>query len=149
MLHVFQLPGLRKETKHKLDATAMHIAINCDSTQAAIVDHHGNLKILSLQATLVQTLFLIDSRDVWDVCWSRTNPTQFAVTERVQTHTFAANAHADVIINSAQIVDFSGDDIVAVQLDSVLANAVAPPSAALLRFTATPSLKLTSGGDAW
>ena len=71
-LHVLHLPGLRKETKHKLDATAAFISINCDSTRAAIVDHRGNLKILTLGDTLVQTEFLIDSKDVWDFAWSRT-----------------------------------------------------------------------------
>jgi WD repeat-containing protein 35 len=149
VLHVLPLPGLNKETKHKLDATAVHIAINCDSTKAAIVDHHGNLKILSLAAKLVQTEFVIDSKDVWDVCWSRDHPAQFAVTERVQTHTFSGDAHIDVIVNSAQMVDYVNDNIVAVQLDAVLADAAAPPAAALLRFAAAPSLRLISGGDAW
>jgi WD40 repeat protein len=124
LLHVLHLPALRKETKHKLDATAAFIAINCDSTRAAIIDHRGNLKILTLAPgdTVIQTEFLIDSKDVWDFAWSRTEPLRFAVTEKNRTHTFSDQSHEDCIINAAQIVDFAGDHIVAVQFDRLLAD---------------------------
>lgn len=98
-----QLPLLRKETKHKLSAPAAHIAINCDSSKAAVIDHSGNLRILTLGGqTLTQTEFLIDSKDVWDFQWSRTSPTQFAVTEQMRTHTFNDDGHDDCIVNTAR-----------------------------------------------
>lgn len=148
LLHVLHLPALRKETKHKLDATAAFIAINCDSTRAAIIDHKGNLKILTLAPgdTVIQTEFLIDSKDVWDFAWSRTEPLRFAVTEKNRTHTFSDQSHEDCIINAAQIVDFAGDHIVAVQFDRLLAEPMRPPLAALLLFSVTP-LALRSMGD--
>ena len=98
----YSLPHISLEHTYTLRSRPQTIAINCDTTRAAIIDHAGILTLLDLgspgsdnygsgelelpPAAEGEGPTRFERKDVWDVRWADDNPELFAMMEKTRMY---------------------------------------------------------------
>ena len=133
----YALPHLALEHTYTLRCRPQTIAINCDSTRAAIIDTNGVLILFDL-GTPGSDQFgtgeleapagsegqeaggRFERKDVWDVKWAEDHPERFALMEKTRMYIFNGMIAEEPVLSSAYLCSFSDLEIRAVTLDQLL-----------------------------
>jgi len=132
----FSLPHISLEHTYTLRCRPQTIAINCESTRAAIVDTNGVLTLFDLgtpgsdsfgtgdvevpAASEEEASVRFERKDVWDVKWADDNAELFAVMEKTRMYIFNGLVPEEPVLSTAYICSFSDLQIRAVMLDQLL-----------------------------
>ena len=153
----YSLPHIALEHTYNLRSRPQTIAINCDSTRAAIVDTNGMLTLFDLgspggdsfgtgevempapeptgepgEQPKGPTRF--ERKDVWDVRWADDNPSLFAVMEKTRMYIFNGTSHEEPTLSSAYLCSFSDLEIRSVMLDQLLREPETPTKDLMVTF---------------
>ena len=131
----YSLPHIMLEHTYALRSRPQTIAINCDSTRCAVIDHAGILTLLDLGSpgsdnygageievpgAEGEGTTRFERKDVWDVRWAEDNPELFAMMEKTRMYVFKGLVAEEPVLSSAYICSFSDLEIRAVMLDQLL-----------------------------
>lgn len=135
----YTIPHVALCNRYTIPNRAYRIAINCNSTRAAVIDSTGVLTILDLTTNSggsdIQTVGSnnngnngrIERKDVWAVCWARDNPQLLAIMEKTRMYVFRGSDPEEPISCSGYICNFEDLEITAVLLDDIV-NGTATPN---------------------
>ena len=132
MVQEYVLPNVAICNRHTFPNRACKIAINCNSTRAAIVDLTGLLTTIDLndytsKASDNLSSGRIERKDVWSVCWAKDNPQLLAIMEKTRMYIFKGCDPEEPISSSGYICSFEDLEITAVLLDEIVSGST-PPS---------------------
>lgn len=135
LLQEYTVPQVALCNRYNMPVRPSKIAINCNSTKAAIIDANGGLATielsrkssLSLGPSADQFAGGIERKDVWAVCWARDNPQLLAIMEKTRMYVFRGSDPEEPISCTGYICDFDDLEISAVMLDD-LVNGVTTPN---------------------
>lgn len=133
LLQEYTVPQVALCNRYNMPTRASKIAINCNSTKAAVIDANGGLSTIDLTRTdslssgggLGATAG-IERKDVWAVCWARDNPQLLAIMEKTRMYIFRGNDPEEPISCSGYICDFDDLEITAVLLDDLVSGVAVP-----------------------
>lgn len=133
LLQEYTVPQVALCNRYNMPTRASKIAINCNSTKAAVIDANGGLSTIDLTRTdsLSSAGGLganagIERKDVWAVCWARDNPQLLAIMEKTRMYIFRGNDPEEPISCSGYICDFDDLEITAVLLDDLVSGVAVP-----------------------
>lgn len=146
----YSLPHIALEHTYTLRCRPQTIAINCDSTRAAIIDTNGILSLFDLGSPSSDNYGSgeieapptaegeaggrFERKDVWDVRWAEDNPLLFALMEKTRMYIFNGLAPEEPVLSSAYICSFSDLEIRAVMLDQLLREPEQPTQEYMVSF---------------
>jgi len=146
VMHRYSLPHLSLDQQYTLRFRPQSIAINCDSTRAAIIDTNGVLSFFDLSpgateggevmqpAAEGEAPTRFERKDAWDMRWADDNPELFALMEKTRMFIFRGLEAEEPVLSSAYICSFSQLEIQAVLLDQLMREPESPSKEYLLKF---------------
>lgn len=135
LVQEYTVPQVALCNRYNMPTRASKIAINCNSTRAAIVDANGGLSTIDLTRTDstsgsvgsgVSSSGSIERKDVWAVCWAKDNPQLLAIMEKTRMYIFRGSDPEEPISCSGYICDFDDLEIAAVLLDDLVSGVATP-----------------------
>lgn len=136
LIQEYTVPHVALCNRYNLTTRPSKIAINCNSTRAAVIDANGGLSTIDLTRTDsrgggtsgggVGGTDGIERKDVWAVCWARDNPQLLAIMEKTRMYVFRGSDPEEPISCSGYICDFDDLEITAVLLDDLVSGAATP-----------------------
>lgn len=107
------------------------MAINCNSTRAAIIDATGLLQAIDLVDSRELSagsmrIGRIERKDVWTMCWAKDNPQLLAIMEKTRMYVFRGADPEEPISCSGYICNFEDLEITGVLLDDIISGSVTP-----------------------
>lgn len=130
LIHEYTLPHLVLRNRHYLQIKCYKMAINCNSSKAALIDCNGVLTTLSLregesdeQAALEGR---IERKDVWAICWAKDNPQLLAIMEKTRMYILRGADPEEPITCSGYICNFEDLEITGVLLDEIIKGGATP-----------------------
>lgn len=128
----YTIPHVAICNRYSLPNSAYMIAINCNSSRAAVIDSAGTLTTIDLttnNATIGgndSVTGRVERKDVWAVCWARDNPQLLAIMEKTRMYVFRGGDPEEPISCSGYICNFEDLEITAVLLDDIVNGASLP-----------------------
>lgn len=135
LIQEYTVPHVALCNRYQQSSRVSKIAINCNSTRAAIIDANGCLSTIDLtRRDSVGTASSagrgdgesIERKDVWAVCWARDNPQLLAIMEKTRMYVFRGSDPEEPISCSGYICDFDDLEITAVLLDDLVSGVATP-----------------------
>ncbi|XP_049547434.1 WD repeat-containing protein 35 [Anopheles darlingi] len=138
LIHEYTLPHLVLRNRHYLQNRSYKLAINCNSTRAAMIDCNGVLTTLTLRddtseldvggtAGMVgQEGAHIERKDVWAICWAKDNPQLLAIMEKTRMYILRGADPEEPITCSGYIGNFEDLEITGVLLDDIIKGGATP-----------------------
>lgn len=131
LVQEYTVPQVALCNRYNLPTRASKIAINSNSTRAAIVDANGGLSTIDLTrndslSSSGVSQGSIERKDVWAVCWARDNPQLLAIMEKTRMYVFRGSDPEEPLSCSGYICDFDDLEITAVLLDDLVSGMAAP-----------------------
>uniref|UniRef100_A0A1A9X4V5 Uncharacterized protein n=1 Tax=Glossina brevipalpis TaxID=37001 RepID=A0A1A9X4V5_9MUSC len=130
VINEYLLPSLGLRSRHESGVHVHKMAINCNSTRAALVDQAGIMTLLELDDNRETQLNFsrVERKDVWAICWAKDNPLLLALMEKTRMYIFRGNDPEEPIICSGYIGTFEDLEITSVLLDDIINGEEAPNS---------------------
>lgn len=129
----FSMPQVVLRHRHRLASRAYKIAINSNSTRAAIIDTAGVLTTIDLLdggtqsvTSSVASAGRIERKDVWAMCWARDNPQLLAIMEKTRMYVLRGIDPEEPISCSGYICNFEDLEITGVLLDELVSGETPP-----------------------
>lgn len=128
----YSIPNVALCNRHMLPNKASKIAINCNSTRAAIIDSTGVLSTIDLTENINSGIDgnvnpgKIDRKDVWAMCWAKDNPQLLAIMEKTRMYVLRGADPEEPISCSGYICNFEDLEITGVLLDDIINGTMSP-----------------------
>ncbi|RZF44312.1 hypothetical protein LSTR_LSTR006862 [Laodelphax striatellus] len=122
----YSLPQVALVQRYSLACRPNSIAINCDSTRAAVVDATGVLTYVDLEpvggggAATSGELERFERKDVWAMVWASDNPQLLAIMEKTRMYVLRGTEPEEPILSAGYICYFQDLEIRAVLLDEIV-----------------------------
>ncbi|KAF4527968.1 hypothetical protein B566_EDAN014960 [Ephemera danica] len=124
VLQRYSLPQIALTNRISLACRPYKLAVNCDSTRAAVIDVTGVLTLIELEPSSVEgaseLIRNFERRDTWDVKWASDNAELFAIMEKTRMYVFRNLDPEEPILSSGYICCFQDLELKAVLLDEVM-----------------------------
>ncbi|XP_034481255.1 WD repeat-containing protein 35 [Drosophila innubila] len=122
VINEYSVANVALRNRHTLHSKVHKIAINCNSTRAAIIDHVGVMTLLELDDNRETQLNFsrVERKDVWAVSWAKDNPLLLALMEKTRMYIFRGNDPEEPISCSGYICTFEDLEITSVLLDDII-----------------------------
>lgn len=129
-INEYSIPHVALRNHHTC-ARVSKMAINCNSTRAAIIDATGILTTIDLvdsRETTASAMVTgrIERKDVWAICWAKDNPQLLAIMEKQRMYILRGVDPEEPISCSGYICNFEDLEITGVLLDEIVNGAVSP-----------------------
>ncbi|XP_059622220.1 WD repeat-containing protein 35 [Phlebotomus argentipes] len=124
----YSIPHVALLHRHTVPGRAYKIAVNSNSTRAAVIDATGALTTLSLGGREAPGSQL-ERKDVWAMCWARDNPQLLAIMEKTRMYVLRGADPEEPISCSGYICNFQDLEITGVLLDDIVSGSATPNSA--------------------
>ncbi|XP_055920136.1 WD repeat-containing protein 35 isoform X1 [Eupeodes corollae] len=120
----YSVPNVALRTRHQTKHHVYKMAINCNSTRAALIDHGGVMTLLDLDDSKEGQLNFsrVERKDVWAICWAKDNPLLLALMEKTRMYVFRGNDPEEPIACSGYICCFEDLEITSVLLDDIISG---------------------------
>lgn len=134
-IHEYLIPHIALRYRHILTNKPYKMAINSNSSRAAIIDATGLLTTIDLLDTrndgnlmgmINSNSVRIERKDVWAMCWAKDNPQLLALMEKTRMYVLRGADPEEPISCSGYICNFEDLEITGVLLDDIVNNAVTP-----------------------
>lgn len=129
----FSLPQVVMRHNHRLSSRAYKIAINSNSSRAAIIDTAGVLTTIDLldggsvnSIATANNSGRIERKDVWAMCWASDNPQLLAIMEKTRMYVLRGVDPEEPISCSGYICNFEDLEITGVLLDELVSGSTSP-----------------------
>ncbi|KAL9918488.1 intraflagellar transport protein Oseg4 isoform 1-T1 [Glossina fuscipes fuscipes] len=124
IINEYLLPNTILRTRHECGVHVHKMAINCNSTRAALIDQAGVMTLLDLGDNRETQLNFsrVERKDVWAICWAKDNPLLLALMEKTRMYIFRGNDPEEPIICSGYIGGFEDLEITSVLLDDIISG---------------------------
>lgn len=135
LVQEYTVPQVALCNRYTMATRASKMAINCNSTKAAVIDANGGLSTLDLTRTDSMSDITgsanasgtgIERKDVWAVCWARDNSQLLAIMEKTRMYIFRGSDPEEPISCPGYICDFDDLEITAVLLDDLVSGVAVP-----------------------
>lgn len=105
------------------------MAINCNSTRAAVIDATGILQAIDLVDSRELSagsmrIGRIERKDVWTMCWAKDNPQLLAIMEKTRMYVFRGADPEEPISCYGYLCNFEDLEITGVLLDDIISGSV-------------------------
>ncbi|XP_030568402.1 WD repeat-containing protein 35 isoform X2 [Drosophila novamexicana] len=122
VINEYSLGNVSLRNRHTLHTKINKMAINCNSTRAAIIDQMGVMTLLELDDNRETQLNFsrVERKDVWAVSWAKDNPLLLALMEKTRMYIFRGNDPEEPISCSGYICTFEDLEITSVLLDDII-----------------------------
>lgn len=130
-INEYSVPNVALRNRHTLTNQPYKMAINCNSTRAAVIDSTGLLQAIDLVDSRELSagsmrIGRIERKDVWTMCWAKDNPQLLAIMEKTRMYVFRGADPEEPISCSGYICNFEDLEITAVLLDDIISGSAAP-----------------------
>lgn len=130
-IHEYTVPNVALRNRHSISNRPYEIAINCNSTRAAVIDASGLLQAIDLvdsrELSAGSThIGRIERKDVWTMCWAKDNPQLLAIMEKTRMYVFRGTDPEEPISCSGYIGNFEDLEITGVLLDDIIIGSTTP-----------------------
>lgn len=147
-INEYSVPNVALRNRHTLPRRPFKMAINCNSTRAAVIDATGLLQAIDLVDSRELSagsmrIGRIERKDVWTMCWAKDNPQLLAIMEKTRMYVFRGADPEEPLPCSGYICSFEDLEITGVLLDDIISGAVAPDAATHLLQLRVKSLRDT------
>ncbi|XP_005179364.1 WD repeat-containing protein 35 [Musca domestica] len=124
IINEYSVPNVALRNRHKVGVKIIKMAINSNSTRAALIDYNGVMTLLDLDdARETQLNFSrVERKDVWAICWAKDNPLLLALMEKTRMYIFRGNDPEEPIACSGYICTFEDLEITSVLLDDIISG---------------------------
>ncbi|XP_011196664.1 WD repeat-containing protein 35 [Zeugodacus cucurbitae] len=124
IINEYSVPNVALRNRHKINATPHKLAINCNSSRAAVIDDVGVMTLLDLEDDRQSQVNFnrVERKDVWAVCWAKDNPLLLALMEKTRMYVFRGNDPEEPISCSGYICAFEDLEITSVLLDDIISG---------------------------
>ena len=137
MVQQYTLPQVTLTKRYATTRRPCRIAVNCDSTRAAIIDGQALLRLLELapsregyradvdnesERERLEDVARFERKDAWALCWAQDNPRLLAVLEKHRMYVFRGLEPEEPISCSGYICSFNELEIRCVLLDELMRN---------------------------
>ncbi|XP_037949951.1 WD repeat-containing protein 35 [Teleopsis dalmanni] len=124
VINEYSVPNVALRNRHKMSTKALKMAINCNSTRAAIIDQYGVMTLLELDDNRDTQLNFsrVERKDVWAICWAKDNPLLLSLMEKTRMYIFRGNDPEEPISCSGYICAFEDLEITSVLLDDIISG---------------------------
>lgn len=143
----YTIPHVAVSNRYSTHNRPFKIAINCNSTRAAVVDSTGVLTTIDLTNNSngrdINSSGKIERKDVWAVCWAKDNPQFLAFMEKTRMYVFRGTDPEEPISSSGYICSFEDLEITGVLLDDIVNGSVLPSTSEHLVQLRVKSLRDT------
>ncbi|XP_022212220.2 WD repeat-containing protein 35 isoform X1 [Drosophila obscura] len=121
-INEYSIANVALRNRHMMSSKVYKMAINCNSTRAAIIDHMGVMTLLDLDDNRETQLNFsrVERKDVWAVSWAKDNPLLLALMEKTRMYIFRGNDPEEPISCSGYICTFEDLEITSVLLDDII-----------------------------
>ncbi|XP_002007154.3 WD repeat-containing protein 35 [Drosophila mojavensis] len=122
VINEYSVANVSLRNRHTTHTKIHKIAINCNSTRAAIIDNLGVMTLLDLDDNRETQLNFsrVERKDVWAVSWAKDNPLLLALMEKTRMYIFRGNDPEEPISCSGYICTFEDLEITSVLLDDII-----------------------------
>ncbi|XP_068148645.1 WD repeat-containing protein 35 [Drosophila tropicalis] len=122
VINEYSIANVALRNRHTMHSKVHKMAINCNSTRAAIIDHMGVMTLLDLDDNRETQLNFsrVERKDVWAVSWAKDNPLLLALMEKTRMYIFRGNDPEEPISCSGYICNFEDLEITSVLLDDII-----------------------------
>ncbi|XP_017844567.1 WD repeat-containing protein 35 isoform X1 [Drosophila busckii] len=136
VINEYSVATVALRNRHTLHAKVHKLAINCNSTRAAIIDHVGVMTLLELDDNRETQLNFsrVERKDVWAVSWAKDNPLLLALMEKTRMYIFRGNDPEEPISCSGYICTFEDLEITSVLLDDIISVGEIQSSAHIIQL---------------
>lgn len=130
-INEYSVPNVALRNRHTLANQPYKMAINCNSTRAAVIDSTGLLQAIDLVDSRELSagsmrIGRIERKDVWTMCWAKDNPQLLAIMEKTRMYVFRGADPEEPISCSGYICDFFDLEITGVLLDEIISGSAVP-----------------------
>ncbi|XP_075168241.1 intraflagellar transport protein Oseg4 [Haematobia irritans] len=124
IINEYSVPNVALRNRHKVGVKMVKMAINSNSTRAALIDYNGVMTLLDLNDDRETQLNFsrVERKDVWAICWARDNPLLLALMEKTRMYIFRGNDPEEPIACSGYICAFEDLEITSVLLDDIISG---------------------------
>ncbi|XP_032575811.1 WD repeat-containing protein 35 [Drosophila sechellia] len=121
-INEYSIANVALRNRHLMNSKVYKMAINCNSTRAAIIDHMGVMTLLDLDDNRETQLNFsrVERKDVWAVSWAKDNPLLLALMEKTRMYIFRGNDPEEPVSCSGYICTFEDLEITSVLLDDII-----------------------------
>lgn len=129
LIHEYTLPHLVLRNRHYLQTRSYKMAINCNSTRAALIDCNGILTTIALREDTDESQAMegrVERKDVWAICWAQDNPELLAIMEKTRMYILRGADPEEPITCSGYICNFEELEITGVLLDEIIKGNATP-----------------------
>ncbi|XP_055618976.1 WD repeat-containing protein 35 [Toxorhynchites rutilus septentrionalis] len=129
LIHEYTLPHLVLRNRHYMQTRSYKMAINCNSTRAALIDCNGILTTIVLREDTDESQVMegrVERKDVWAICWAQDNPELLAIMEKTRMYILRGADPEEPITCSGYICNFEDLEITGVLLDEIIKGNATP-----------------------
>ena len=128
MLQQYSLPQVSLTKRYAVGRRPCQVAVNCDSTRAAVIDSQGILRLLELapskhehnERETEEEIGRFERKDAWAVCWAEDNPRLLAILEKSRMYVFRGLEPEEPISCTGYVCCFRDLEIRCVLLDELV-----------------------------
>lgn len=148
-INEYTVPNVALRNRHSISNRPYKMAINCNSTRAAVIDASGMLQAIDLidrdelSGAGSTRIGRIERKDVWTMCWAKDNPQLLSIMEKTRMYVFRGADPEEPISCSGYICNFEDLEITGVLLDDLIAGSTAPDNKTHLLQLRVKSLRDT------
>ena len=123
MVYKFTLPHISLEFTQNVKTKVQKIALNCDSTRFATVDHLGFLNLYNLTENKDLPQPELERKEVWNVVWSKDAPLCLATNEK-QRIVFIEDQEAEQPIQcDSYVCEYANMQLVSARIEKLMKSA--------------------------
>lgn len=147
-INEYSVPNVALRNRHVLPHRPFKMAINSNSTRAAVIDSIGVLQAIDLVDSRELSagsmrIGRIERKDVWTMCWAKDNPQLLAIMEKTRMYVFRGADPEEPISCSGYICNFEDLEITGVLLDEIINGSAVPDKSTHLLQLRVKSLRDT------
>lgn len=147
-INEYSVPNVALRNRHTQSNPPHKMAINSNSTRAAVIDSTGLLQAIDLVDSRELSagsmrIGRIERKDVWTMCWAKDNPQLLAIMEKTRMYVFRGADPEEPIACSGYICNFEDLEITGVLLDEIISGSAAPDKQSHLLQLRVKSLRDT------
>lgn len=147
-INEYSVPNVALRNRHSLPNQPFKMAINSNSTRAAVIDSTGLLQAIDLVDSRELSagsmrIGRIERKDVWTMCWAKDNPQLLAIMEKTRMYVFRGADPEEPISCSGYICSFEDLEITGVLLDEIISGLATPDKNAHILQLRVKSLRDT------